>query len=131
MHNQPSQTELIDAVKFFISDTAIPQLTGRAAFHARIALNVLDILARDINERSKKEEAELTRLQQYLECYDPRMNINDLNALLCENISSGKQDIADPDLLELLQANAVAQIEVDQPKYSGLKTALKHSTESN
>lgn len=131
MHNQPSQTELIDAVKFFISDTAIPQLTGRAAFHARIALNVLDILARDINERSKNEEAELTRLQQYLECYDPRMNINDLNALLCENISSGKQDIADPDLLELLQANAVAQIEVDQPKYSGLKTALKHSTESN
>ncbi len=125
MHDQPSQIELIEAVKRFIVDTAMPQLKGRAAFHARIALNVLNILARDITVRNEMEEAELDRLQQYLECYDPWMKLDDFNKVLCEKISNGEKDTDDPELLELLWHNAVAQIRVDQPKYSGLKTALK------
>ena len=124
MHNQPSQKELIEAVKRFISDTAMPQLTGRAAFHARIALNVLDILARDIAKRAKYEEAELTRLQEYLECYDPWIKLDDLNEMLCMKISNGEKELDDEGLIELLWENAIAQVSVDQPKYSGLKTAL-------
>lgn len=125
MHDQPSQKELIDAVKRFISDTAMPQLTGRAAFHARVALNVLDILSRDIANRKKNEEAELTRLQEFLECYDPGLKLDDLNKMLCKKIANGEKRLDDPELLELLRQNAVEQLKVDQPKYSGLKTALQ------
>lgn len=124
MHNQPSQKELIEAVKRFISDTAMPQLTGRAAFHARVALNVLDILARDIAKRAKYEEAELARLQEYVECYDPWIKLDDLNKMLCKKISNGEKTLDDERLIELLRENAIAQVRVDQPKYSGLKTAL-------
>lgn len=125
MHDQPSQKELIDAVKRFISDTAMPQLTGRAAFHARVALNVLDILSRDIANRKKNEEAELTRLQEFLECYDPGLKLDDYNKMLCKKIANGEKGLDDPELLELLRQNAVEQLKVDQPKYSGLKTALQ------
>lgn len=125
MHDQPSQKELIDAVKRFISDTAMPQLTGRAAFHARVALNVLDILSRDIANRKKNEEAELTRLQEYLECYEPGLKLDDYNKMLCKKIANGEKGLDDTELLELLRQNAVEQLKVDQPKYSGLKTALQ------
>ena len=125
MHDQPSQKELIDAVKCFISDTAMPQLTGRAAFHARVALNVLDILSRDIANRKKNEEAELTRLQEFLECYDPGLKLDDYNKMLCKKIANGEKGLDAPELLELLRQNAVEQLKVDQPKYSGLITALQ------
>ncbi len=126
MHEQPSQLELVEAVKRFISDTAMPQLSGRAAFHARVALNVLDILSRDLANRADNEQREEIGLRIYLEGYDHCMTLEELNELLCSLISTGGRGADDPDLIELLKDNAIAQIEVDQPKYSGLKTALKN-----
>ena len=41
MHNQPSVSELVQAVKNFVDHSAMPELKGRAAFHARVASNVL------------------------------------------------------------------------------------------
>ena len=41
MHDAPSQKEMLTAVKAFIDDTAMPALKGHAAFHARVASNVL------------------------------------------------------------------------------------------
>lgn len=123
MHDQPSQHELIEAVKRFISDTAMPQLSGRAAFHARVALNVLDILDRDVANRSNNEETELERLHKLMGTNEQGKTLAEINKLVCERIASGELGVDDKILLKLLKANAIDQLDVDQPKYSGLNIA--------
>lgn len=129
MHDQPSQHELIEAVKRFISDTAMPQLSGRAAFHARVALNVLDILDRDVANRSNYEEKELERLHKLMETNERCKTLAEINKLVCERIASGELGVDDTILLKLLKANAIDQLDVDQPKYSGLKIAKQSLNE--
>ena len=124
MHDQPSQAELIDAVKRFIDDTASPQLTGHAAFHARVASNVLATLQRDLAAREMNDTEEAERLQSLLKRKD---SLPALNKILCEQIRSGEMTAATPGLIAHLKATAIAQVKVDQPKYSGLKTALESS----
>lgn len=124
MHNQPSQSELIAAVKHFIDETAKPQLQGHAAFHARVASNVLAILLRDLDARMRNDVQELARLQALLNAPD-EMDLDALNQSLCEAIQARDLTADTPGLLAHLKATAIAQVEVDQPKYSGLRTALK------
>jgi len=121
MHDNPSQSELIEAVKLFIEKTASPQLNGHAAFHARVASNVLGTLLRDLDARPKNEADEQKRLSSLL---GNTGDLAQLNADLCEKIRSNEMTIETSGLLEHLKLTAIAQVKVDQPRYSGLKTAL-------
>lgn len=123
MHNQPTVSELVQAVKNFVDHSAMPELTGRAAFHARVASNVLATILRDLDKREENDEAELSRLRALLN--DPDGSREALNETLREKIRAGELTIESDGLLEHLKKTAIAQVEVDQPKYSGLKTALK------
>ncbi|MEM8920604.1 MAG: DUF6285 domain-containing protein, partial [Pseudomonadota bacterium] len=67
MHEEPSVEELIEAVKSFITETAAPQLTGHSAFHARVAVNALDIALRDMTSRATDEAYERSALQNLLD----------------------------------------------------------------
>jgi len=122
MHNQPSVAELAQAVKNFIDDTAAPNLTGHAAFHARVASNTLATVLRDLEARLKNERDETTRLRTLLGD-DTNTSLDDMNRQLSANIQSGEMDISTPGLLAHLKITTIAQIEVDQPNYSGLKAA--------
>ena len=122
MHNQPSVSEMVQAVKNFIDDTAAPKLTGRAAFHARVASNTLATILRDLEARAGNEAAESTRLQELLGANE-ETRLDQLNRDLCARIKSGEMDTDTPGLLAHLKATTIAQIEVDQPGYSGLKSA--------
>ena len=122
MYNQPSVAELVQAVKNFIDDTAAPNLEGHAAFHARVASNTLATVLRDLEARLGNERDETTRLHTLLGD-DTNTSIDDMNRQLSANIQSGEMDIATPGLLAHLKATTIAQIEVDQPNYSGLKAA--------
>ena len=55
MHDAPSAKELIEAVKSFIDKTAMVQLTGHAAFHARVASNALATVLRELEQRPEAE----------------------------------------------------------------------------
>lgn len=120
MHDQPSVSELVQAVKNFVDNTAAPNLSGHAAFHARVASNVLATILRDLEARPENDAAELTRLKTLLQSDG---DLETLNRELCDNIQSGEMDAQTDDLLAHLKATAIAQVKVDQPKYSGLKTA--------
>ena len=48
MREQPTAPELIEAVREFITRDLAPTLTGRLAFHARVAANALAIVAREL-----------------------------------------------------------------------------------
>jgi hypothetical protein len=122
MHDAPSARELIEAVKAFIDQTAAPQLTGHAAFHARVASNALATVLRELEIRPAAEAAEVTRLQALLASTqnDPDL----LNRQLCAQIQAGRVDLTTPGLLIHLKSTTIAQLSVDQPGYSGLRTAV-------
>ena len=123
MHDAPSTSELVEAVKRFIDDTAAPQLTGHAAFHARVASNVLATVLRELEQRPVGEADERTRLLALLGA-GLDTPLAELNSELCERIRTGAMDVSTPGLLEHLKTTTIAQLSVDQPHYSGLARAL-------
>lgn len=122
MHDQPSVSELVQAVKSFIDETAGPNLTGHAAFHARVASNALATVLRDLEHRPANEAAEVARLISLLDASQSD-DLASLIARLSEKIRSGELTSETPGLLEHLKATTIAQVEIDQPRYSGLRTA--------
>ena len=124
MHNQPSVAELVQAVKNFIDNTAAPNLTGHPAFHARVASNVLATVLRDLEARTSNEAAERAGLVALLDC-DPALDLETMNQRLCDEITAGRITAETPGLLAHMKKTAIAQVEVDQPRYSGLRDALK------
>lgn len=126
MHNQPSATEMIESVKRFIDETAGPQLSGHAAFHARVASNVLATVMRELEAAKSADAAELSGLQTLLN-QPETTDLDALNAALCDGLRSGDISLSTSGLMAHLKSTAIAQLSVDQPKYSGLKTALKES----
>ena len=47
-HGRPTASELLDAVKAFLTDQVMPATGGQVAFHARVAANALGIVAREL-----------------------------------------------------------------------------------
>ena len=58
-HGRPTASELLDAVRGFLTDQVMPATTGQLAFHARVAANVLGIVAREIELGPVLQEADL------------------------------------------------------------------------
>lgn len=121
MHNQPSVIELLQAVQNFVDKTAAPNLKGHAAFHARVASNALSTAIRDLEARPDADKQERARLQTLL--HSAETDLEALNQQLCDKIKSGEMTLASEGLLSHLKTTTKAQVEVDQPRYSGLKTA--------
>ena len=122
MHDQPSVLELVSAVKSFIDETAGPQLTGHAAFHARVASNALATVLRDLEQRPKADLEERQGLINLLNATGDETT-QELNQKLSALIRSGDMTAETPGLLAHLKTTTMAQVEIDQPRYSGLKTA--------
>jgi aminoglycoside phosphotransferase (APT) family kinase protein len=47
-HGRPTASELLEAVREFLTGQVMPASTGQIAFHARVAANVLGIVAREL-----------------------------------------------------------------------------------
>jgi Ser/Thr protein kinase RdoA (MazF antagonist) len=47
-HGRPTASELLEAVREFLTGQVMPASTGQLAFHARVAANVLGIVAREL-----------------------------------------------------------------------------------
>jgi len=122
MHNHPSVAELVQAVKNFIDETAAPNLTGHGAFHARVASNTLATILRDLEQRPQAQREEKARLLALLDRSD-ETSLEELNAELSARIQSEAFSLETPNLLAHLKQTTMAQVEIDQPRYSGLKTA--------
>ena len=126
MHDAPSPSELVAAVKSFIDDAAAPQLTGHAAFHARVASNVLATLLRELEQRPAAEASEAERLRSLLDAPE-NADLATMNRELCTRIRDGQFDAATPGLFKHLKTTTISQLAIDQPNYSGLKAALSES----
>jgi Domain of unknown function (DUF6285) len=58
-YGRPTASELLDAVRGFLTDQVMPATTGQLAFHARVAANVLGIVARELELGPVPEAADL------------------------------------------------------------------------
>jgi hypothetical protein len=120
VQDQPSAIELLQAVRSFIQDQAIPRLEGRAAFHARIAVNALAIVERGLELGPVQEAAERERLEALL---GHPGSLDELNRELCRRIRAGEVDLDTPALAEHLRETTLAKLAIDQPRYAAYRRA--------
>ncbi len=144
MFTDPTAIELVEAVTGFLRDEALPALDARHAFLARVSINALEIVARELAQGPGADRAERARVQALLTggagttgesaagltsppCAtrdDGEPSLAALNARLCEEIAAGRIARDDPALLAHLRATTLAAVAIDQPGYSGLRLAL-------
>ena len=118
MMDQPSMRELVEAVRDFLEQKAMPELKGHTAFHARVAANALSIVARELEQGPHSARDELERLRNLLG-HDG--TLEDLNRELCGRIRAGDFTLATPGLGDHLAITTREKVAIDQPNYSGLK----------
>lgn len=121
MREEPSAEAIAAAVAAFLREPAAPGEEGRHAFHARVAANALDIVARELALGPAALEAEAARLRTLLgEDGDGEA----LNRRLCERIASGAIDPSDPALIDHLWRTTLDTLAIDQPKYATYRRVL-------
>lgn len=97
---EPTNREIVQAVRDWIEGTIKPGAEGHAKFEAVVAMNALGIVLRDIDAGVRAEDAELAA------------------ALL-----AGTTTLAEPGLLATLRRGALDKCAVDSPKYAALAAA--------
>jgi hypothetical protein len=118
MMDQPSMRELVEAVRDFLEQKAMPELKGHTAFHARVAANALSIVARELELGPQSASDEKKRLTALLG-HDG--TLEDLNHELCKRIREGSIGLDTPGLAEYLTITTREKVAIDQPNYAGLK----------
>ena len=114
MYDQPGPLEQLTTVATFLRDQVVPRLDGQLAFHARVAANMLDIVARQIDLGPAAERDELARLLGLL---GHGGTLDELNRDLCQAIANGTIGAQTPGLTEHLWRVALDKLAVDQPRY--------------
>ncbi|HYD48374.1 MAG TPA: DUF6285 domain-containing protein [Terriglobales bacterium] len=120
MQDPPSAVELIEAVQGFLEQTALPELEGRAAFHARVAINALAIVARELQHAPAANHAETLRLRHLLSPSAApgaveSLSLLDLNRELCRRIRAGEIGLENAELCEHLWQTTLAKRAIDAP----------------
>jgi hypothetical protein len=121
MYDQPEAAELLAAVRKFLEERALPALEGHTAFHARVAVNALAIVERQLEQAPAQQAAEAERLTALL---GQEGDLDTQNRELCRRIRAGALDAATPGLREHLWETTLAKLAVDQPKYASYRRAL-------
>ncbi len=118
MQDEPTPVELIQAVAGFLRADIAPQVSGHAAFKLRVALNALDLVARQLERESGGNAAEVERLSRLLGVDGP---LRDLNRALSARIAAGEMDAATPGLVDHLWLTTLDKLAVDQPNYAAYR----------
>lgn len=113
MITHPTTGQIVDVVARWI-DAIRPSLTGRDAFMARVAVNALGIVGRELASGQADEAAATARFAALL---GHGGDFESLNAELCRQLREGAMDRDTPGLLDALAATVGAQIAIDQPNY--------------
>lgn len=118
----PTITELIEAVREFLEQEVQPSLPSPAAFHARVAVNALGIVQRELEQSATARDAEATRLKQLL---DKDGVIDELTGELCRQLREGKIDYRDAKLLDHLRLTTLDRLAIDNPRYATYRLLIE------
>jgi hypothetical protein len=64
MHGRPTAAELVEAVREFLEGDVMAATEGRVQFHARVAINALGMVQRELELGAEQESAHLERLHE-------------------------------------------------------------------
>lgn len=112
---RPTAVELLDAVRSFLEDDVMAAVEGRVQFHARVAVNVLSTVIRELERGEGAEAAEREGLVALLGHDGP---LPELVEDLAGAIRDGRIDIGDPALLTHLRATADADVAIANPRHT-------------
>ncbi|NPU10641.1 hypothetical protein HL666_07710 [Bradyrhizobium sp. 83002] len=118
MQDEPTPTELVQAVADFLRHDIAPLISGHQAFKLRVGINALDLVVRQLTQATAADAAEYARLKRLL---GQDGALIDLNRVLAEQIASGALDLATPGLKEHLWQTTLDKLAVDQPNYASYK----------
>ncbi len=121
MQDEPTPIELTKAVADFLRDDITPLISGHQAFKLRVAVNILDLVTRQLTQAEGSDAKEVQRLRALLGMDG---SVTDLNRALAERIASGEVDLATPGLAEHLWQTTMDKLAVDQPNYASYKREL-------
>jgi hypothetical protein len=125
MHDRPTVTELIDAVRTFLETDVVPALDGTKKFHARVAANVLAITSRQIALEDQQSKEEWRRLDALLgrqpvprDTQALKEALRDRTQALCDVIRRGDADTGDTRrrVLAHVRATVREKLAVANPK---------------
>ena len=121
MQDEPTPTELTKAVADFLGNDITPLISGHQAFKLRVAINILDLVGRQLTQEQASDAKEVERLRALLGMDGP---VADLNRALADRIAKGEIDLATPGLAEHLWQTTMDKLAVDQPNYASYKREL-------
>ncbi len=124
MQDEPTPIELTKSVADFLRSDITPLISGHQAFKLRVAVNILDLVTRQLTQEAASDTKEVERLRALLGIDG---SVMELNRALAERIARGEVDLATPGLAEHLWATTMDKLAVDQPNYASYKRELERS----
>ncbi|HWZ40373.1 MAG TPA: DUF6285 domain-containing protein [Bradyrhizobium sp.] len=118
MQDEPTPIELTRAVADFLRNDVTPMISGHNAFKLRVAINILDLVTRQLTLEDGGAAAEADRLAKLL---GMEGSLIEQNRALAEKIAKGEVDLATPGLSEHLWQTTLAKLAVDQPNYASYR----------
>jgi len=126
--DRPTKQELLEAVRRFLAQELMPELEGVRRFHARVSVNALAIVLRELALEAEQRPAQHARLCALLGRADAPpadaaaldLAVEALERELCTRIRAGFGDAPDTRtrLLAHLRATAAERLAVSNPTYA-------------
>ena len=121
MQDEPTPTELARAVADFLRHDITPMISGHNAFKLRVAINILDLVTRQLTLEEASDAKEVERLASLL---GMKGSVMELNRVLAERIEKGELDLSTTGLAEHLWQTTMDKLAIDQPNYASYRREL-------
>jgi len=118
MQDEPTPIELTKAAADFLRNEITPMISGHNAFKLRVAINILDLVTRQLTLEGESDAAEAARLAGLL---GTEGSLMDQNRALAGRIAGGEIGLTTPGLKDHLWETTLAKLAVDQPTYASYK----------
>ena len=112
-------SELLEAVKGFLMDSALPALSGRDQFNARVAANVLGIIDREQQVGPELAALDAAAAQQWL----PGDSGSGTALQQLSRALAAREIGADTDFFEYLKQRQLLVAAINNPRYASRKVA--------
>lgn len=109
-HDVPTAAELVEAVREFLERDVMKATEGRVNFHARVAVNVLNMVQRELEQGVEQADAHTQRLASLGVASEHELS---------EAIASGRLDDRLPEVMAVVKATVRDKLAVANPKYLG------------
>jgi hypothetical protein len=124
MQREPDIADILSAVADQLMRDVLPALPRDAAYHARVSINAIRLVERELRRMPAAEIAERERLAALLGV-DREVPVTEANAMLISRIEAGDFD-QDPAALNAhLWATTLDQLAIDQPNYGQYRADVR------